>query len=71
MDDQWVKEVWGLVGLGGLGRFQLLQELLIGGNLLSSALEFTRDHVTFKLPYDFSNQMKTPKIWEVWDIYEV
>ena len=25
------------------------------------ALEFVRDHVTFKLPYDFSYQMKTPK----------
>jgi len=25
------------------------------------ALEFIRDHVTFKLPYDFSYQMKTPK----------
>ena len=24
------------------------------------ALEFIRDHVTFKLPYDFSYQMKTP-----------
>ena len=24
------------------------------------ALEFLRDHVTFKLPYEFSNQMKTP-----------
>ena len=24
------------------------------------ALEFIRDHVTFKLPYDFSLQMKTP-----------
>ena len=23
-------------------------------------LEFIRDHVTFKLPYDFSYQMKTP-----------
>ena len=26
------------------------------------ALEFIRDHVTFKLPYDFSYQMKNPKI---------
>ena len=26
------------------------------------ALEFIRDHVTFKLPYDFSYHMKTPKI---------
>ena len=26
------------------------------------ALEFIRDHVTFKLPYDFSYQMKTPFI---------
>ena len=26
------------------------------------ALEFIRDHVTFKLPYDFSYQMKTPII---------
>ena len=25
------------------------------------ALEFIRDHVTFKLPYDFSYQMKNPK----------
>ena len=25
------------------------------------ALEFIRDHVTFKLPYDFSYQMKIPK----------
>ena len=25
------------------------------------ALEFIRDHVTFKLPYDFSYHMKTPK----------
>ena len=25
------------------------------------ALEFIRDHVTFKLPYDFSYQMKTSK----------
>ena len=25
-------------------------------------LEFIRDHVTFKLPYDFSYQMKTPMI---------
>ena len=25
------------------------------------ALEFIRDHVTFKLPYDFSYQMKTPQ----------
>ena len=24
------------------------------------ALEFIRDHVTFKLPYDFSYDMKTP-----------
>ena len=24
------------------------------------ALEFIRDHVTFKLPYDFSYHMKTP-----------
>ena len=24
------------------------------------ALEFIRDHVSFKLPYDFSYQMKTP-----------
>ena len=24
------------------------------------ALEFIRDYVTFKLPYDFSLQMKTP-----------
>ena len=24
------------------------------------ALEFIRDHVIFKLPYDFSYQMKTP-----------
>ena len=28
------------------------------------ALEFIRDHVTFKLPYDFSYQMKTPKASE-------
>ena len=27
------------------------------------ALEFIRDHVTFKLPYDFSYQMKTPYIY--------
>ena len=27
------------------------------------ALEFIRDHVTFKLPYDFSYQMKTPHIF--------
>ena len=27
------------------------------------ALEFIRDHVTFKLPYDFSYHMKTPKNW--------
>ena len=26
------------------------------------ALEFIRDHVTFKLPYDFSYQMKTPMV---------
>ena len=26
------------------------------------ALEFIKDHVTFKLPYDFSYQMKTPFI---------
>ena len=26
------------------------------------ALEFIRDHVTFKLPYDFSYQMKTPQV---------
>ena len=26
------------------------------------ALEFIRDHVTFKLPYDFSYHMKTPDI---------
>ena len=26
------------------------------------ALEFIRDHVTFKLPYDFSYHMKTPKM---------
>ena len=26
------------------------------------ALEFIRDHVTFKLPYDFSYQMKTPLV---------
>ena len=26
------------------------------------ALEFRRDHVTFKLPFDFSYQMKTPTI---------
>ena len=25
------------------------------------ALEFIRDHVTFKLPYDFSYRMKTPQ----------
>ena len=25
------------------------------------ALEFIRDHVTFKLPYDFSHQMKKPQ----------
>ena len=29
------------------------------------ALEFIRDHVTFKLPYDFSYQMKTPKYYVV------
>ena len=28
------------------------------------ALEFIRDHVTFKLPYDFSYHMKTPYISE-------
>ena len=27
------------------------------------ALEFIRDHATFKLPYDFSYHMKTPKNW--------
>ena len=27
---------------------------------LMRALEFIRDHVTFKLPYDFSYLMKTP-----------
>ena len=27
------------------------------------ALEFMRDHVTFKLPYDFSYQMKTPSTY--------
>ena len=26
------------------------------------ALEFIRDHVTFKLPYDFSYKMKNPKM---------
>ena len=26
------------------------------------ALEFIRDHVTFKLPYDFSYHMKTPHV---------
>ena len=26
------------------------------------ALEFIRDHVTFKLPYDFSYHMKTPMV---------
>ena len=26
------------------------------------ALEFIRDHVTFKVPYDFSYHMKTPNI---------
>jgi hypothetical protein len=26
------------------------------------AFEFIRDHVTFKLPYDFSYHMKNPKI---------
>ena len=26
------------------------------------ALEYIRDHVTFKLPYDFSYRMKTPYI---------
>ena len=26
------------------------------------ALEFIRDHVTFKLPYDFSYHMKTPML---------
>ena len=26
------------------------------------ALEFIRDHVTFKLPYDFSYHMETPQI---------
>ena len=26
------------------------------------ALEFIRDHVTFKLPYDFSYQMKNPLV---------
>ena len=30
------------------------------------ALEFIRDHVTFKLPYDFSYHMKTPnKLFEI------
>ena len=28
------------------------------------ALEFIRDHVTFKLPYDFSYQMKTSNVWQ-------
>ena len=28
------------------------------------ALEFIRDHVTFKLPYDFSYHMKNPKYFE-------
>ena len=28
---------------------------------LMRALEFIRDYVTFKLPYDFSLQMKTPR----------
>ena len=27
------------------------------------ALEFLRDHVTFKLPYDFSYHMKTPIVY--------
>ena len=27
------------------------------------ALEFIRDHVTFKLPYNFSYQMKNPKVF--------
>ena len=30
------------------------------------ALEFIRDHVTFKLPYDFSYHMKTPYITLNW-----
>ena len=29
------------------------------------ALEFIMDHVTFKLPYDFSYQMKTPKVCQL------
>ena len=33
------------------------------------ALEFIRDHVTFKLPYDFSYYMKTPN--DLLRFYEV
>ena len=29
------------------------------------ALEFIRNHVTFKLPYDFSYHMKTPISWSL------
>ena len=28
-----------------------------------TALEFIRDHVTFKLPFDFSYHMKTPIVF--------
>ena len=36
-----------------------------------SALEFIREHVTFKLPYDFSYQMKTPYTSSNIDIFSV
>ena len=33
------------------------------------ALEFIRDHVTFKLPYDFSYHMKNPFIYLTYIYY--
>ena len=42
-------------------RADLVQDLFLKINFPPMrALEFIRDHVTFKLPYDLSNHMKTP-----------
>ena len=35
------------------------------------AREFIRDHVTFKLPYDFSYHMKTPQMRLILILYQI
>ena len=48
-------------------RANLVQDLFLQINFPPMrALEFIRDHVTFKLPFDFSYHMKTPYIMLYW-----